>query len=73
MTAFAIIEAVPLRSALIEEAVAIAKGGKSKRSAAISICDRYYGSKFVEDDKVRRDSRVHDLLKIIRKRIVQAE
>lgn len=73
MTAFEIIEAFPLRSELIEEAVAIVKGGGSKRSAGIAVYDRFFGSQFGNDDYQFREDRLRHIAKLIRSNINSAE
>lgn len=73
VTAFAIIDAVPLRSALIAEAASAVQQGATKRAAGIAIYDRYFGSKFEDDDKVRREDRLRDIAKALRTRLKSGE
>lgn len=69
MTAFAIIEAVPLRSALIEEAASAVREGASKRAAGIAIYDRFFASHFEDDEHASREDRLRHIAKLVRKRL----
>ncbi|WP_298396674.1 hypothetical protein [Sphingobium sp.] len=63
----------PVRSHLIDEAALAVRQGSTKRAAGLGIYDRYYGSKFEDDEAAAREDRLRDLSKQMRRRLKDDE